>query len=236
MIRIVKLDKKDNYLIDSSTNSLLERYDPENPNLKLVIKLEDSVLAVDADKIKMEYGNQLVVDYNDEKFIIDDGYQNILIKAGYVVYKDYDKDNIFDKEEGTETRNKVLNYIRKSINNVLSINDSYHDNNSEFIVTYNSDNYQYTIVLETVNSIVSKNQIRKDNSLPFYPFLKQMDKYGTVYISIFAQKLERVNNEVYNIKFKHADNFIKQLMIEAGSDYHFANQLIKRRLIYAKGI
>lgn len=239
MIRLVKLDKKENYLIDSITNKIIDKYDPYNPDLKLVIQLEDSVLTVDADKIKIEYGNQIVVDYNDERFIIDDGYQDILIKAGYVIYKNYDKENIFNKEEGINVRSDIMDDLKRSIKYLYTnriIDECEQLKNTEFVFHTIDGNYQYTIIIDTVNSIVSKNQERKDNSLPFYPFLKSMDKYGTVYISIFAKKISKVDNEESNIKFKKADDIVKEIIKNLGSDYHFSGQKIKRRLIRTPGI
>lgn len=243
MIRIVKLDRKTNYLIDSKTNTIVDKYDPYNPHLQLVITLEDSILTVNAEKIKIENGsNQIVVDYNDDRFIIDDGYQDMLIKAGYIVYKNYDTENIYDKDEGVAIRSSILSTIEDKLkilyqNGVLRYMDSFSEKtDSEIMHSVVIDNYRYTIILDTVNNIVSKNQNRKDNNLPFYPFLKQMDKYGTIYLSIFAQRTHRIKNEDGNTKFKQADTIVKELMKLTGPDYCFSNQNIKRRLIRASGI
>jgi hypothetical protein len=237
MVKIVKLDKHNNYLIDVESNTIVDKYDSTNPNIQLVMKLDDdSILKVDADKIKTEYGNQIVVNYNDDKYIIDDGYQNILIKAGYIVYKDYDVTNITDKDEGIKLRDELLSKLDNVIGNLYD--DVIIDNsgNSEFSFNITSDNHEYTIIIETVNSIVSKNQQRKYNSLSFYPFLKSMDKYRTLYISIFARKMNKVTNESDNEKFRRADSIIKDIVNEAGPDFHYNNQIIKRRVIYQKGL
>lgn len=239
MVKTIKLDKHENYLIDTVTNNLLDKYDPSNKNIRLVIKLDDSELVVDSSRINIEYGNLITVKYGDTKFIIDDGYQNILTKAGYIVYSDYDEVNIMDKAEGVEMRSKIMDKITTTIddlfgiyceNNTMEYKES---DNNEFCV---SDGfYNYWVVLDTVNGIVNKNQLRKDNSLAFYPFDKKMDKYGTIYISIFV---ERIANDLRNAdnKFSVCDNIIKDIINHLGSDYHFITQQVKRRVVKARGI
>lgn len=240
--KLIKLDQKNNFLFNSKTDEFVDKYDHENPDLKLVIKLDDdSILTVNAEKIKIGYGNQIVVDYNDTRFIIDDGYQDILIKAGYIVYMNYDTENILDREVGIEVRDDIHSRVVDSITNVLlnDLNVSYDtDNNSnDSTLIFIKDNYQYTVVVDTINSIVSKNQERRDNSLPFYPFTKDMDKYGAMYISIFAKKIAKIENDVANTKYKTADELIKNIILKVGPEYHYVNQRITKRLIRTpKGI
>ena len=111
MVKTVRLNKKENYLIDKNGN-ILEKYDPNIPS-DLIIKLDDSMLKVDSSNIKVEYGGQIVVQYNGDKFIIDDGYQNVLVKAGYIVYKDYDVNNMF----GTNWTVHIAKEIDYSVEN-----------------------------------------------------------------------------------------------------------------------
>lgn len=241
MIKTIKLDGKNNYLIDSSTNSIVDKYDPENKNLQLRIDLDDNELIVDSYKIIIEYGNQLVVQYNDDKFIIDDGYQNILTKAGYIVYKNYDEDNIYDKQIGIKTRDLIFKNVETSIMNIA---ENYNDiigniqsiGDDEYIIDGESASYKITIVFDTIASVVDKNQLRKDNSLPFYPFSKGMDKFGTIYVSIFAEMQRKLSEEEVNIKYQISDAVIKDLLNDLGPDYHFIPQQIKRRVIKAKGL
>lgn len=242
MVKTVKLDKCENYLIDTATNELLDRYDPNNRNLQLVIKLDNSELIVEADKINIEYGNLITVKFGDTKYIIDDGYQNMLVKSGYIVYKDYDEKNIMDRNEGLATRDFVMTSVRDTIDDMLR---DYNINNDDITrYEYPVANefcmgdkfYQYYIVLDTVNSIVNKNQLRKDNSLAFYPFDKRMDKFGTIYVSIFVERVAEDLSEMQENKFTRCDNIIKDLISRLGPNYHFITQQIKRRVVKAKGL
>ena len=243
MIKTIRLDRKDNYLIDSETKLIVDRYDPDNKNLQLVLQLEDSTLRVDSSKIVTEFGNQIAVQHNDNKYIIDDGYQNILTKAGYIVYKNYDDEYIYDRNQGIKTRDYILKEISKSLydiaNNYQDIIGKMDENESSennIVIGDKYAPYKVSIVTDTVSSIVTKNQLRKDNSLPFYPFNKTMDKYGTIYISIFTQKNRRMSDEEKNIKYQISDSIIKDLINNLGVLYHFIPQMIKRRVIKAKGI
>ena len=242
MIRSIKLDGIDNYLIDSSTNEIVDKYDPNNKDLQLCLTLDDSILRVESSKIITEYGNQLVVQYNDDKFIIDDGYQNILTKAGYIVYKNYDEENLFDKQLGVKTKEFIIKSVNDSIAN---ISDKYIETigtissiggDNEFELVGDAAPYKFNIVFDTISDIVKKNQLRKDNSLPFYPFAKGMDKFGTLYVSIFAEMLRKLSEEEMNIKYQICDSIIKDLLNDLGPDYHFIPQQVKRRVIKCKNL
>ncbi len=239
MTKTIRLDNEKNYLVDRITGNLIHKYDPNNEDLQLIIQLDDSRLVVDCDKIMQEYGDQIVVRYNGDLYIIDDGYQPILIKAGYIVFKNYDQENILDREEGVATLKDVMELANDKIVDTIyvmddqwsniEIDDKYHE------YSFEHNGHTYFIKLNTITSIVTKNQLRKDNSLPFYPFDKKMDKFGTVYISIFAQKNE--NQDVNKAeKFDVANDFVKGLIVAMGPDFHFIPQIIKRRIIMAKGL
>lgn len=240
MVKTIRIDKRNNRLIDFSNGKLLDRYDPQNPNLHLEIKMDDgSILSTPSKYIIQEYGGQVAIYYCDDKFIIDDGYQDVLINAGYIVYKNYDVEKEPDKEKGYSIRNKIISDIRDAIDQIgehESISDvEYSGDQSRFKITCDDD-FEYTFSFNTVNSIVNKNQIRKNNSLPFYPFSKKMDKYGTVYLSVFARKKRALDEfkgkEKYNVSKEHIDFIMNSL----GDDYHYDAQNIKRRLLMYKGI
>ena len=235
MVKTVRLNKKENYLIDKNGN-ILEKYDPNIPS-DLIIKLDDSMLKVDSSNIKVEYGGQIVVQYNGDKFIIDDGYQNVLVKAGYIVYKDYDVNNIFDHHEGKKLRMNILNDIEFNLSKIKTMGKEdihkeiyFKRSLDEMELIIEENHYQYTINITTVDNIVLKNKNRKDNSLAFYPFSKNMDKYGTVYISIFAQKISKTKEA--NEKHRTSHSYITVLINSLGADYHYISQQIKRRLLY----
>ena len=230
MVKTVKLDKRDNYLLDSSTGERLEQYDPSNKNTLLILKLDNSILNVDSSKIKKKFGN-IFVQYNDDKYIIDDGYQNTLIRAGYIVYQNYDTENIFDKRLGTNIRNSLL---CNSFNNMLHLIpvDWFSRALPYSDIKFNDGNFIYRINFNTVNNIVTKNQKRKENSLPYFPFDKNMDKYGTIYITVYAQKTKKLTQEEGNNKFILADDLIFKLIKRLGKEYKYLPMTITKRIMY----
>lgn len=249
MIKTIKVDNNgNNYLINKRTNEILDKYDPSNSDLELVIKLDDdSILRVDSNMITQGYGGIITVQYGNDRFIIDDGYDYVLIKAGYIVFKDYDQTRISDRDTGYS----VLGNITSNIENILKTNlyDKFGEeygapdfptievenpNVMSIILGNESSDYEYTINFDTVDSIVSKNISRRDNSLSFYPFDKNMDKYGTIYVSIFARKMTKKAKT--STKYNMANSFIKELIQSLGSDYHFAAQSISSRVLFCKGI
>ena len=237
MVKTIKLDKN-NYFYDTLRDRVVKKYDPNNEDLQLVLQLENgSKLIVDNSMIKQEYGGQIIVQHNDDKYIINDGFMCELIKAGYIVYKNYDVDRIRTKTIGIETREKLIKAVRKVICN-LGEDDKYSNysmSGNETKLSFETRDFSYIFVIDTVNNLVNKNQQRKANSLAFYPFNKDMDKYGTLYLCVFAQKKTDHGHPVQD-KYKVSDQFIEHIINELGIDYHFIGQNTKSRLIYCKGI
>ena len=80
MIKTIKLDGKDNYLFDNNTGEVVYRYD-DTKDLQLVLTLDDSVLNITKQKISRQFDGQIIVQHNDDRYMIDDGYYNTLIKC-----------------------------------------------------------------------------------------------------------------------------------------------------------
>lgn len=210
MVKVLKIDNINNYLVNE-TGDLAYIWDP---NCKLYTKLEDgSILMVDSSQIRQQYGGTIFFDYENDKYIIDDGYQDALIRAGYIVLNEYSSKNIFDKEKGMEVRGKLFSYV----GNVLLNNYTNQDNvcieikdNQEIKLTFEKSDYKFTVSIDTINNIVTKNQKRKLNTLPYYPYAKEMDKYGTLYLSIFAKKIDIFAED--RDKYKIAEDFMADLV------------------------
>lgn len=232
MVRIIKIDGLNSFFMDQKTEEIQEFFDPENPNLMLTMKLEDnSILNVLPDKLHKENG-RIVFDYGPDRFIIDDGHQNTLIRAGYIVLNDYDYIRITNKEKGVFVREKLLQDIHKSLSDLSC---KYFDKySSVYTTSYNG--YQYQVYIDTNNSIVNKNLKRRDESLPFYPFIKTMDKYGTIYLSIFCKKEITNNDPDSNTRFEIGDQIIEDLINklnnnESGDMYKFTRVIVKKKII-----
>ena len=233
MIFTVKLDKKNNFFFDKETGETLDRYDPTNPNLQLHLKLKGYWVDVDTSLIVQEYGGQIAFQHIDDKFIIDDGFQDILVKCGYIVYKNYDNERISDNSRGVLIRDSLINKIRRAIAS-LSYENEVKVSGNETLMEMKTNDYQFKFRFDTVSSIVTKNYRRKDNNLTYYPFDKTMDKYGTIYVSIFAKKIK--NGCAENDKFNIPSEIIKDLVKELGLEYHYVSQPIKGRVLYWQGL
>ena len=236
-VKTIKLDKNNNYLLNPETGEVVDQYNP-NTKLSLILHLDDgSVLEVDHSQIREEYG-QIVVNCNKDKYIIDDSYQNTLVKAGYIVYRNYDIDKVDNKEYGFLLRSQINKAILEALEEMLPTYNLIFGGNYTINTGVNSINIiigssetplEFNINIDSPNNIIYKNLDRKDKSLPFYPFDKNMDIYGTLYLSIFAKKNQPGSN---TLKFELPNDFVADLMNRLGSDFKFVSLFIKKRLVY----
>lgn len=146
-------------------------------------------------------------DNNGTPYIIDDGCRNMMIRSGYMVLDNYDNEKIIDKDIGGNIHDGLISEISDGIlSTKRNYNVLYKANNNDFIIE--TDGYKFTIRLYNNIDIVKQNQERKINSLPFYPFDKNMDNYGTIYIAIYCKKIG--NTEIKNTII--ADNILKSIV------------------------
>jgi hypothetical protein len=233
-----------NKFFDKKTGKIIRKYDPNNPNLALSIRLADkSNLIVDASEIRIQYGGQITFDYEGQKHIVDDGYRDVLIKAGYIVLNNYDCIRNDDKEAGIEIREQLMKDALAALNNITSPYDTITTSTTCIKATCSTDPYNYTLSIDTINSIVTKNQERSKNNLPFYPFDKNMDKYGTLYLSFFAEKNENIIENQGNKKFQFADEHINSFILcinsickDIGNVYKFKPLQIDKRVLNWEGL
>lgn len=248
MIKTVRLDGRRAYFCNKNTGEIIYKYDENNKDLKLVINLDDSVLEINQDKIGRQYDGQIIVQHNDDRYIVDDGYNNTLVKAGYIVYDNYDEINIdaSDPEQlkfGLSLREDIYHSILEALGDDNLIKDfkyidlEYIGHQTVFKIK-NDDDYTYTIIIDTVNNIVNRNQRRKENSLTYYPFAKNMDRYGTMYLSIFCQKNHHIENNTPRKKYIIPDNFIIKLIqkLNEKSKYHYVSCRVNRKVVYCRGM
>lgn len=251
MIKTIKLDGKDNYLFDTNTGDIVYQYD-DDKDLQLVLTLDDSVLNISKKKISRQFDGQIIVQHNDDRYIIDDGYYNTLIKSGYIVYNAYDEINIDPdfKEHGIVLRDGIIKQLRQVI---MEINKEYNfingaapteptleysGNKTTLKIDSENGDFSYTFVFDTINSMVNKNQGRKENDLTFYPFKKSMDRYGTIYLSVFCQKNRHIEDNTPKKKYIVPDSIIKEIIKKLNDvdQYHYVSNQVKRRVVYCKGL
>ena len=251
MIKTIKLDGKENYLVDNDTGKVVQRYE-DDKNLQLVLTLDDSVLNISKSKISRQFDGQLIVQHNDDRYIIDDGYYNTLIKAGYIVFQSYDEMTIdpIHKDFGIQLRDAIMKAIRgvmmdlnKEYNFVEGKAPSipkleYSGNKTTLQIDDENGEYSYLFVVDTINNMVNKNQGRKENDLTFYPFKKTMDRYGTMYLSVFCQKNKHIEENSPRKKYVIPDNIIRELIkrLNEVDNYHYVSNQVQRRVVYCKGL
>lgn len=231
MIKTVRTDGRFNYFYNKSTGEIIDRYDPSNNRIELLLTFENSELRVSNDNIIQDFTGQVMVQYNNDRYIIDDGYQNHLIKAGYIIYKNYDKEKC-SISEGPSVRSDIIENIRKTLENMYSPMLGYFISGTETEFKILDNSYKYNIRITSVDQLVNKNHQRRDNNLTYYPFDKNMDKFGTLYLTIFAQKIDDKNSD----KFRVPDDFLMNFIKELGVDYHYTSLPIKGRVLYSESV
>ena len=108
----------ESFLFDKLTNTRIRKYDPYNENICLLAKMENcSILQVENKEIKFNYGGLISFDYKDDKYIIDDGYQDLLIRTGYLIMDNYDIEHVISKPLGIEMRSEFLDNVK--VHNVI---------------------------------------------------------------------------------------------------------------------
>lgn len=177
--------------------------------------------------LAMSYGG-VIISTNDSNLIVDDGYRYNLVKAGYIVYKNYDKERSSDLDDRFTDKMKdkfidIMNDMYPAVIECPSVDN-------EFNITH--DDYEIAIRINTVEEVVEMNHKRKDNDLPFYPFNKDMDKYGTVYVSVFYKKKSPTGSYPKEI----VDTLIKNVMVKFGADYHYTSVRVRSSVIKWSGI
>lgn len=252
MIKTIKLDGRNNYLLDKETGEIVERY-TDNPNLQLVLTLDDSVLNISNKKISRQFDGQIIVQHNDDRYIIDDGYYNTLIKSGYVVFSMYDEITIdFEhKDFGVTLREGIIKQLRSVLLDVnreynfgpngeppVSPTLEYAGNKTTLKIDSENGDFSYIFIFDTINNMVNKNQGRKENDLSFYPFKKCMDRYGTLYLSVFCQKNHKVIDNTPKKKYIVPDTVIRDIIkrLNELDRYHYVSNQVKRRVIYCKNL
>jgi len=214
------------YFYCNSTNMKSKKY-IESPELSLIYN--DNGIEKKINNVYLDSRTNVIVgkDTNGSTFVIDDGYRNSMIRAGYFVYKNYDEQKIIDRDEGNKIHDNILSIIRYGIEKAFPEIMTKYDSD---IYELDEDGYRFTIGIYSNIDIVKKNQERKINGLQFYPFDKRMDNYGTLYITIYCQRLEE-NNKNKNTVI--ADYILKNI-IENTNDIKFVIMDINNPLYYTK--
>ena len=175
---LVKLNKC-NFAFDKECNQVTN-FDKQDP-VKFQFRLLDgSMLEIPIEKCTRIIGGYYKSEYDGQEYIFDDGYRYESIMLGYLVYRNYDEEIITDKEFGVNLRNDLYDKI-------CQINGLY--SNTMEVTIYDET---YIVTIDKINSIVTKNQQRKEAGKKIFPFIKSMDKFGTFYVSIFSKSRDEI--------------------------------------------
>lgn len=216
---------KKSYFYDSTDNRVLYGFTPSE-NCMLKLDLVDSQKLFGADEIKTDRSGDLYVNIGDQKVIVDDGWRSELIRSGYIVYKNYDQEMIEDNATGLQIKNDIRSDLVKAFVECNLNAQEILPFRFKFTIVRNE--FEYIFYIDPQSAIVNKNQIRKINNLPFYPFIRNMDKYGCVYISVFAKRKYQSENESSK---NFVDAKIAKLIKSLGEDYKFSPNNIVTRII-----
>ena len=222
---IIKTDLENCYFIYNANKS---KKFIESPDTDItLIYINDGVrkeLEVSLDS----RSNLIVAKDDNNMYIVDDGYRNQMIRCGYIVYKDYDTQKVSDKVLGNQIKDLLSDFINKALENYPGIVKS--DNKSN-IYYLEKDGYRYTIGIYSNFDIVKKNEERKINGLQYYQFDKNMDNFGTSYITIHSLKLDE-DSEDFTVSV--ADDILKNIIANS-KDIKFVSMNISNPLYYIKG-
>lgn len=162
-------------------------------------------------------------------YVIDDGYRNIMQRAGYFVLDNYDKEYIKDKLEGNiiheKLKEELSDIINKSFSNVIQTSYSEKE-----IYNFLKDNYRISLVLCDNIYIVNKNNERKINGLQYYPFDKNMDNFGTIYCALYMEKESNTSDNPKII----ADNILSKIASKS-ERIHYSSLDVRQPLYYTFG-
>ena len=218
---ILRTNKDNCYFIDNDTKS--DKF-IDSPELKLYY--DGKIINVNFDtRTNVITGK----DENGTTYVVDDGYRNTLIRAGYIVYRNYDEIQA-DKSDGPQIKDQLISIIFNAIKKSypeINVSDLF-DNGYYF----EKEGYRFNILLRNNIDIVNKNQERKINGLQFYPFDKRMDNYGTLYIMVYCQ---RISDQEPQIKSNILVDNILANVIANSNDLKFVAMNLGNPIYYTRG-
>ena len=216
---VIKTNDETCYFLNNGEKT--KRY-IDSPNISLIYEEDGESLKINDVKFDART-NVIIGRENGTTYIIDDGYRNSMIRAGYMVYKNYDSMKIMDKVLGNQIHDKLVEYVINALK-------TYDGNLKKKSSVYNlyADGYHFSIFIWNNIDIVKKNEERKINGLQFYPFDKNMDNYGTVYIAIYCEAIDDVHENKNTVV---ADDILKHIVLES-ENIRFVNMEIKQPLYF----
>ena len=193
-----------NYFYDRKENKKVEEYDPLNYNLEFVFDNEDGyVVHVDTNKIKVSKTG-ICFDFNGKTYIIDDNHQQVLAYAAYIINDKYQHTIESDPSKGLRNREEISNLINNMLDeeysNIYFFNKTSSSLNrfADFRMRVNAEG---KICCQTISNLVNSNKFRRDYDLPYYPYIRGIDKFNSFYISLWVTETRDTRGLKYKSEF-----------------------------------
>ena len=245
MIKIIKLDQSlDSYIYRKSTGNKESKLDYNDNDLVIHINAKDlGEFEIEAKDICKQYNGLYYYNFNQEiKLLLDDGYYDTLSRCGYLIFDRYDINEEHSKEECLQILKKIQSDVSDSIINFTDKylpEDMYIVNSTDSSISIEDDMYIYSISLQSVSDIITENQTRKLNDLPFIPYQKTADKYSEMYLKAFIKLKSTVKDEKEELldkgisKYTICDELLKNFIIAMNEmdEYHFEPMVLKKMII-----
>lgn len=198
----------DNFFVNED-NSVSMKYDPI---INKYFKYGNNQIS--SKNIIIQDGGQIIFkDDKGMKYIIDDGYRQKLVSAGYLTLGSKESDTIIDIDE----EKSII--IRELLLKSCRTHSKALKNNTRNSIFYMSDKYDHDffIELESINKLIERNIKRQNLSLPMYPTERGQDKRG-LYFRVYTMKNNNSNciilrpNQMREVGMQLFDKFINELL------------------------
>lgn len=130
--------------------------------------------------------------YNDEKYIVTESTEEIIIGAGYMIINDGDKNRIDDFKEGIKVYRDLTNRVYGICKNLVRYPELHLLINKHswkrFCIGFTDSTVKITFLDRDI--MVKMNQARMTEGKKVFPYYKNMDKYSTLYALVTCEARE----------------------------------------------
>ena len=205
----------------------LEKYDPDNPDLYFIYEEDNKQITVKSNKIHLDASGMITFSNGDIKYIIDDGYRDMLVKVGYIVADNYDEEYLDDIILAEELQDHIrrqysraLEYVERFYDDGQRIlddqgvpkskTDVYRISRTDHAFSITLRGWKENIVACPISKVIEVNVDRKNNNQPYYPYDKDINKYGALFLAVYAEK-QKEGADCYT-RHKIPEGIIKNIL------------------------
>lgn len=212
----------DNFFINED-GSISMIYDPDVNNCFMLKDGKAPKIRIPMDKISIQVGGQIIFKHNNDKYIIDDGYRNKLIMAGYMKLN-----TDLDPVDNTELKSALMEAFSTLRFSNMSVSSSMIT-----IDNHISGGYNIHLEIEPINKMVDRNIARCELNLPMYPTERGYNKNTSLYFRIYGQKTLSAKTTKTKEELRViANNMIRAIAGSGKFDWEKVRQITKEDKIY----